>query len=114
MLDFEKRTTDAGTLVIKVSGTLDQESNQYFFDCVKDEIENGNANIVINFGDLGYISSIGLGSLVRASSRAAKAGGTIYLARIENQVLEVFSIVRFERLFNIFETERAAIAAMEK
>lgn len=114
MLDFKKRKTEAGTLVIKVSGKLDEDSNQYFFDCVKDEIQSGNANIVINFADLGYISSIGLGALVRASSRAAKAGGTIYLSRIENQVLEVFSIVKFERLFNIFETERAAIAAMEK
>ena len=114
MLDFKKRKTEAGTLVIKVSGKLDEDSNQYFFDCVKDEIQSGNANIVINFAGLGYISSIGLGALVRASSHAAKAGGTIYLSRIENQVLEVFSIVKFERLFNIFETERAAIDAMEK
>ena len=80
---------------------------------MKDEIEAGNSKIVINFADLGYISSIGPGARVRASSRAAKAGGTIYLARIENQILDIFHLVNFDKLFNIYATERDAIEAIE-
>ena len=113
MIDFKKQVTDAGTVVFRVQGRLDHETNEYFFDCIKDEIENGNTRIVINFADLGYISSIGLGALVRASSRAAKAGGVIFLSRIENQVLEIMRLVRFEKLFNIYTTEHEAIEAIE-
>lgn len=65
MIDFKSRKTERGTLVIQPSGQLDHDTNQYFFECIKDEIEAGNLKIVINFEDLGYISSIGLGALVR-------------------------------------------------
>ena len=114
MIDFEKHSTDGGTLVIRVNGRLDHDSNEYFFNCVKDEIEAGKSKIVINLADLGYISSVGLGALLRARSRVAKAGGTIFLARIESQILEVFRLVSFEKVFDIFATETEAIAAIEK
>ena len=113
MIDFDSHTTEQGTVVIRASGRLDGETNQYFFDCVKDLIEAGNKNIVINFYGLGYISSVGLGSLVRARSRTAKAGGTIHLARIESQVLDILRMVHFEKIFNIYETEHEAIEAIE-
>ena len=113
MIDFESRKTEQGTLIIEVAGKLDGETNQYFFDCVKNEIEEGNKKIVINFDGLGYISSVGLGALVRASSRAAKAGGKIYLANIENSVLDVLRLVSFDKIFGIYETEGEAIQAIE-
>jgi len=113
MIDFNRRITENGTLVIQATGRLDGETNDYFFGCVKDEIEAGNKKIVINFDGLGHVSSVGLGSLVRASSRASKVGGTIYLACIENEVLEVLRIVRFDKLFNIYATEEEAIESIE-
>ena len=113
MIDFESSETDQGTLVIHVSGKLDNEANQYFFDCVTDEIERGKSNIVINLEGLGYISSVGLATLVRASSRVAKTGGRIYLANIESQILDIFGLVNFDKVFNIYSTEAEAIAAIE-
>ena len=113
MIDFQRKETEKGILVIEVSGRLDNETNQYFFDCVKDAIEAGSNKIVIDLAGLGYVSSIGLSALVRARSRAAKAGGKIFLANIENQVLEVLRLVHFDKIFNIYESEAEAIAAME-
>ena len=112
MIDFNSHTTEGGTLVISLKGQLEQ-SNDYFFKCVLDEIEAGNTSIVINFAEMGYISSVGLGALVRVRSRIAAAGGTIFLARIENNVLDVFRLVRFDKVFNIYGTEAEAIAAIE-
>ena len=54
MIDFESRKTENGTLVIQAIGRLDNDTNQYFFDCVKDEIESGNAKIVINLQAVSY------------------------------------------------------------
>ena len=113
MIDFSSHTTDGGTLVIQVNGQLENQSSKYFFDCVADLVESGNKKIVIDFGDIGYISSVGLSALVRASSKAARSGGTIFLARIENHLLDLFQLVKFDQLFNIYRTEHAAIAAIE-
>ena len=93
---------------------MDAESTDYFFQCVQDELENGVERVVVNCADLGYVSSVGLGMLVRARSRIAAAGGKINLARIDSNVLKVIRLVNLDRLFSIFETERAAIDDMEK
>ena len=55
-----------------------------------------------------------LGGLIRARSKAAKAGGTIYLARIENHLLDLFRLVKFDTIFNVYDTESDAIAAIEQ
>ncbi len=114
MIDFNSHTTDNGTLVIRLGGSLDAESTEYFFDCVKDEIERGRDHIVINCADLGFISSVGLGALVRARSRVSKSGGEIYFARISARILEVLRLTRLDKAFDIYPTEHEAIAAMEQ
>ena len=113
MIDFNRRITEGGTLVFKTSGKLDQPANQYLFECVQDEIEAGNKNVVLNFSDLGHVGSITLGSLVAASNRVAKTGGNIYLAGVQNQVLDIFRMMKLDALFNFFDTEEEAIVAIE-
>lgn len=114
MIDFDYKTTDKGTMIIRIRGILDEESNDYFFDCVKEEIKNGHQRIVINCIGLGHITSVGLGAMVRARARAAKAGGTIFLARVDAKVMQVFQLVKLDRLFDIFPTEHEALEAIEK
>lgn len=114
MIDFSRRLTENGTVVIRLGGELTGDSSDYFFGCVEEEIENGNFRIVINCSDLGYISSVGLGTLVRARSRVAGAEGKIFLACIESRVMDVLQIVHFDRIFNIYPSEEEAIAEIEK
>ncbi|MGI9516844.1 MAG: STAS domain-containing protein [Pirellulaceae bacterium] len=113
MIDFSTHTTDNGTLVIRIGGSLDAENTEYFFDCVQDEIERGHDRIVINCADLGFISSVGLGSLIRARSRVAKTGGEISFARIDARILDVMRLTRLDKVFSIYPTEKEAVAAME-
>jgi anti-sigma B factor antagonist len=113
MLDFTTQQTENGTLIIRLGGELDAESNEYFFKCVEDEIKNGHRNIVINCSDLGFISSIGLAAFIRARSRVAKSGGRIYLARVNSTIMNVLKIVNLDKIFDIFPKEREAVAAIE-
>ena len=113
MIDFKSYRTLGETLVIRVGGRLDEQSTEYFFDCVADAIEAGDTRIVINFGDLGHVSSRSLGELGRARARAVKSGGTIYLANIENHLLNLFNVALCNRLFKIYHTEDEAICAIE-
>lgn len=112
MIDFERQETENGILLIRVGGELTGESNEYFFTCIQDEIESGKKYIVINFADVGYISSAGLGTLVRARARVSKSEGLIYLSRIDNKLVDIFSLVNFDKIFNIYPTESEAIEAM--
>ncbi|MEM9412645.1 MAG: STAS domain-containing protein [Planctomycetota bacterium] len=114
MIDFSKQITDDGIQLVRVAGDLLGGSNQYFFDCIQDEIETGQKHIVISFADIGYVNSAGLGSLVRARARVSSLGGTVYLAQIENKLIDLFSILNFDKIFNIFPTECEAVEAIRK
>ncbi len=112
MIDFERISKENNTVLIRVDGNLDDTTTNYIFECVKDELETGVRNVVLNLANVGYVSSVGLGELVRAKSRAAKVGGTIYLCEINNPVLEVLSLVSFDKLFNIYPTEGETLEAI--
>ncbi len=113
MITFSTHKTDNGTLIVRLGGDLDGESTEYFFDCIRGEIEDGNDHIVINCAELGFITSMGFGALIRARSRVAKTGGKIYFARINAMVMKMLRMVKLDSIFDIFSTEREAIAAIE-
>ena len=45
MIDFSTHTTDQGTLVIRLGGELNAATNEYFFQCVQDEIEKNEQSL---------------------------------------------------------------------
>ncbi len=113
MIDLSMKETENGTLVIRLKGRLDVDSNEYFLECVQGWIEEGYRNIVINCSGLGYVSSLGLGTLVRIRSRLAKDGGDIYLARVQSLIMDLLRLVSLDRMLKIYPRERDAIEAIE-
>ena len=58
-----------------------------------------------DFADLEYISSAGLGVLLRAHKRAMAEGGKLRLVRVNNHIFDIFRYSGFDQLF---EVERQA------
>ncbi len=113
MIEFDSRRTENGTLVIRLSGKLDESAANYLFHCVEGEINDGNTNVVINCADLGYISSFGLASLVRARNKILKNGGKVCMAEVQSVISELLNVVNFDRIFDIYPLERDAIWELE-
>lgn len=55
----------------------------------------------LDFTNLNYISSAGLGTLVALRQRLAEAGGTLTLTNMNAHVREVFKISALDRIFII-------------
>ena len=68
--------------------------------------------LVIDFSDVSYISSIGLRALMVAIKQVKVQGGRMVLAALQPLVLEVFTISRFDMLFEIFPDRAAAVNAV--
>jgi len=75
--------------------------------CTKD-----GAPLVLDFSGVDYISSIGLRALMVAIKQVKPQGGRMVLAALQPLVLEVFTISRFDMLFEIFPDRAAALAAV--
>lgn len=70
-------------------------------DNAKAEFEKINSSCTIDFSDLDYISSAGLGVFIAFYQRLNKDGGTITLRNMSKMVRDVFKYSRLDTLFTI-------------
>ncbi|MCE9531489.1 MAG: STAS domain-containing protein [Planctomycetes bacterium] len=113
MFDFkyEKVGQNRNIVAVVLSGTLDASNCDYLLDCIKDEILEGHNKLILDCGRLEFISSMGLGMLVRVNSRMKKLGGDVKLADVRSAVSHLLGVVGLNRIFQIYPTVGDAIEA---
>src|SRR5215469_2526937 len=85
-LKLSKRTVD-GILVIQCNGRIVfGEESSLLRDDVKKAIADGSKKIVLNLGEVNYIDSGGLGTLVALHTTAHNGGTTVKLAKLTKRV----------------------------
>jgi anti-sigma B factor antagonist len=70
--------------------------------------------IVLNWRDVSYIDSGGLGLVVRLLNRARTARGDLKFCAVSERVREILKITRLDKVFDLHETEEGAIAAFRR
>jgi anti-sigma B factor antagonist len=77
---------------------------------VKDLIEAGTKNMVIDFSGVPYIDSTGLGFLAGSRVTAQNAGVNMVLASVNDHVMRILDSVRLSQFFVIAADEQSALA----
>ncbi len=83
--------------VICLEGRLDasqSERAQSFLDSVEQAS-------VLDFEKLEYISSAGLGVLLRTQKRLMASGGSLKLINVNNHIMDVFKYSGFDHIFEV-------------
>jgi anti-sigma B factor antagonist len=73
--------------------------------------ELGRRKILLNFGNVEYLSSAALGKLITLNKKLQAVNGRLVLCNIDPQIYEVFEITKLNKLFNIQKEEQAALQA---
>lgn len=114
MLEF-REVTDAGlppgVKVLEVAGDLDNYAVKDFTECLEVEIEKGHRQIVVDCSRLRFVSSMGLGTLVRMHAKMRKLGGDVKLASVRGMVADLFALTRVNKLFGIYPDISQAVAS---
>ena len=67
--------------------------------------------LLLNFGNVQYLSSAALGKLINLKKKVGTVSGTLKLCCIHPELLEVFRITRLDKVFDIYKEEQAALDA---
>jgi STAS domain len=67
--------------------------------------------IVLNLGEVGFIDSSGLGTMVRALANTRQARGELKLCDVPEPVRKVLDMTRLTTVFDSHESEEEAVAA---
>jgi anti-anti-sigma factor len=58
-------------------------------------------SVYVDFKDLDYISSAGLGILIMTQKRLAETGNSLTLINVNKMIRDIFHIARFDLIFKI-------------
>jgi anti-sigma B factor antagonist len=110
MTDFKivQREND-GISVIELKGFLDAHTAPELEDAFQRLIKNKNFKIIVNFKDLNYISSAGLGVFMAFIEDVRNNEGDIKLTSMTPKVYNVFDLLGFPVLYEIFNSEEEAV-----
>jgi bifunctional UDP-N-acetylglucosamine pyrophosphorylase/glucosamine-1-phosphate N-acetyltransferase len=80
---------------------------------IRQALEGGRKQLVVNLADVVYIDSAGMGALVGATMAARKSGGQLKLASIPPKVRDLLEPTGLCRVFEICHDEAAALASFD-
>jgi anti-sigma B factor antagonist len=66
-------------------------------------------NLILNFGNVRFLSSAVLGLLIRISKRIYERDGQLRLCNINPKIYEIFKITRLTKTFDIYDDIETAI-----
>src|ERR1700679_2532456 len=73
-----------------------------------------NKRIVLNLGDVNYIDSGGLGTLVALHTTAHNAGAAIKLANLTKRVGDLLQVTKLLTVFEVYNSEYEALEAFRQ
>ena len=116
-IDMEQTThiTQDGTTVIifRPAGRLDITTAWQFRLKLQDCIAVSR-HVVVNLGQVKFIDSSGLTSLVAAMRDADKVRGSFRICNVHPEAKLVFEVTMMDSVFEIFETESEAIEGVPR
>lgn len=74
-------------------------------------LEQGASVIVLDMGEVPYVTSTCLGALMLAHKRARKAGGGLRVARPQPLVRQILEVTKLFKLFGVYDSVEEALAA---
>ena len=99
-----------GVTIADISGRIViGEESAALRDLVRDLLSKGHRKILLNLGDVSYVDSTGLGSLVSAFTSVRKQGGQLKLFNLTNKVQGVLQITKLYTVFDILNDEATGI-----
>jgi len=102
---------DRDLLILSADGGLNSDTAHEFVGELERLVDQGTKKIIVDCSNLEYVSSYGIGVLIGLHRKLAKKGGDVKFAAIRSAVIQILSLTRIDRLFDIYpDVEQARLA----
>lgn len=101
-----------GALVLAPVGRIDSDTASTLEARLLLAAEHGDAQVVVDFAQVQYISSAGLRALLAGAKQVQNGGGGVALCGINMNVREVFEVSGFVSVFTVRDDRAEAVNAL--
>ena len=110
MADFNVSSRVNGDVsIIDVHGYLDAHTAPVLENEFNKLLDEEKYKVVVNFSNLDYISSAGLGVFMAYVETMREKNGDIKFSNLKEEVYSIFDLLGFPVLYEFFEDEKEAI-----
>ncbi|MCX8009767.1 MAG: STAS domain-containing protein [Ignavibacteria bacterium] len=95
--------------IVELSGYLDAHTAPTLENTFNQLIEQKKYKVIVNFEKLNYISSAGLGVFMAFIDTIRNNNGDIKLTNMSKKVFNIFDLLGFPLLYEIYEDEKQAL-----
>ena len=95
--------------VLHVTGRMNAENAAYFESECESCISEGFTSLIVDLGDLVYISSAGLRSVITVAKKLKDKGGVLRICRLTGMVHQVFEITKLIQVFPPYDSVESAV-----
>ncbi len=110
-ISFTKPEDNPDVSVISVKGYVDTTTSTELEESLKRLLGKGRYDIVIDLGNVNYISSAGWGIFISEIKEIRENGGDLKLAAMIGDVYEVFELLEFQTILESFDTVEEAVGS---
>jgi anti-sigma B factor antagonist len=107
-LTMDIREVADGVRVIDVAGEITAFSEQEISEA-HEKAGNGATAVILNFENLDYMNSGGIGLLVTTLIRAQRSGHALRAYGLSDHYRQIFNLTRLDEAIGIYENEAAAV-----
>lgn len=98
-------------MVVALSGDVDVTTTPHLHIVFDDLVARGERNYVIDLNAVTSMDSSGLAALAGLYKRTRIGRGDVRLCGVHSEMRRIIELTRFDRVFEIFEDRRSAVAS---
>jgi anti-sigma B factor antagonist len=99
------------TSIIDIQGEVTGFAETALMDAYTEASSNGTRAIILNFSELDYLNSSGIGLLVTMLIRTQRQKQKLIACGLSEHYVEIFKLTRLDEAIGIFDTEAESLAA---
>ncbi|GAB4333476.1 MAG: hypothetical protein Kow0037_11680 [Calditrichia bacterium] len=99
--------------IIKVGGFIDTTTSAEVERALNSLLKQGRYNVIIDLGNVDYISSAGWGIFISEIKSIREHGGDLKLVRMIPDVYEIFELLEFHHILEVYDSIEEAVQRFE-
>ena len=98
---IQEITVNDKDVLVVLSGSIYVEEAAQIRESLIGYIDSGHKTFIVDLGNVDYIDSSGLGTLVAIQKRALQNGGSVIIKGMKGLVKDLFELTRLTKVFEI-------------
>jgi len=101
-MEFYYHEIENDVLIISADGGLNKQTAGQFVEEIGALVDGGVKKIIIDCSKLNFITSYGIGVILRLHKKLRSAGGDIKIAAVPSKIIEVLNVMKLTKIFDIY------------